>query len=355
MKEPESSTVWHPSGHFRALDFYRFLAAVGVMIFHFSSMAGYAKSPNLRYLVDFFFVLSGFVIMHSYIQLRRDEVGKFIARRVARIYPLHLLTLNIFIILGGLRLWQTGEYNERFDFDQIPLHILMVHAWGPVQGVGAFNFVSWSISAEWFAYLLFLPLLWLHHRLDSRWTLFVLAIASGVALTAICHVAGLRSWTEWTFDGGAYRAIPSFVSGMAIRVIPLPRLPWPAVYAAGLAYVGLFFTAAPGEAFVAASIMFTALSVGAKGTGPFDWERLKILGDASYGIYMWHIAVGTLVFNILGKRFLPMGPALMMTLAVAVTLVISILCYFWFEKPARDWVRTHLEPRLLRSPQISAT
>lgn len=350
MSEPESSTVWQPSGHFRALDFYRFVAAVGVMVFHFSSMAGYANNSNLRYLVDFFFVLSGFVIMHSYIALRREEIGKFIARRLARIYPLHLLTLNIFIILGGLRLWQTGQHSERFDFEQVPFHLLMVHAWGFVQGAGAFNFVSWSISAEWFAYLLFPLLLWVHHKTASRWTLLALAIAGGVGLSLICQLTGIRSWTEWTFDGGAYRAIPSFVGGMAIRVIPLPRLPWPVVYLAGLGYVGLFFTDAPGEAFVVASVAFTALSVGTKNTGPFDWPRLKIFGDASYGIYMWHIGVGTVIFNIVGKAFLPTEPIVLMGVAMALTMLVSILCYYCFEKPARDWVRTALEPRLLSKP-----
>lgn len=346
MNDPESSTVWQPSGHFRALDFYRFVAAVGVMVFHFSSMAGYARNPNLRYLVDFFFVLSGFVIMHSYIALRRDEIGKFIVRRVARIYPLHLLTLNIFIVFGALRLMQTGEYSTRFDFEQVPLHLLMIHAWG-ASGTGSFNFVSWSISAEWFAYLLFPVFLWVHNRMGNRWSLLALAIIIGVALSAFCQFTGTRSWTEWTFDGGAYRAIPSFVSGMAIRVIPLPRLPWPVVYLSGLAYVGLFFTNVRGEFFVIASIVFTALSVGTTSTGPFDWHRLKIFGDASYGIYMWHIAVGTVIFNIVGKRFLPLDPAIMMAIAIVLTLIISILCYFWFEKPARDWMRTTLEPRLL--------
>lgn len=316
------------------------------MIFHFSTMAGYARNPNLRYLVDFFFVLSGFVIMHSYIALRREEVGKFLVRRVARIYPLHLLTLNVFLILGALRFMQTGDGSARFDFQQVPLQLMMIHAWG-VGATSTFNFVSWSISAEWFAYLLFPLLLWVHYRIGSRWTLLALAIATGVGLSVFCQLTGTRNWSEWTFDGGAYRAIPSFVGGMAIRVIPLPRLPWPVVYLVGLGYVALFFTNVRGEAFVIASIVFTALSVGTKGTGPFDWPRLKIFGDASYGIYMWHMAVGTVIFNILGKRYLPLDPAVMLTLAMVMTLVISILSYFWFEKPARDWMRTTLEPRLL--------
>lgn len=353
MNQPESSTAWQPSGHLRALDFYRFIAAVGVMVFHFSTMAGYARNPTLRYLVDFFFVLSGFVIMHSYIGLRRDELGKYLLRRVARIYPLHLLTLNVFIVIGVLRLMQTGEHVDRFDFKEIPYHLLMIHAWTMDQGKGTFNFVSWSISAEWFAYLLFPVLLWLYHRSQSRWILLALAIASGVALSAFCYLTDSTSWTEWTVGNGAFRAVPSFISGMAIRVIPLPHLPWPAVYAAGLCYVALFFTNLPGEVFVIGGIIFTALSVGTKGNGPFDWHRLKIFGDASYGIYMWHIAVGTVIFNILGKRFLPFDPAILLTAAMVLTVVLAIMSYFWFEKPARDWIRTTLEPRLLAARTAS--
>jgi len=341
--------------YFLALDFYRFLAALGVVMFHYLILAGYGSNPNLRHLVDFFFILSGFVMMHTYLGLAVGEVKVFLLRRFARIYPLHLLTFLFFLLYGAARSMATGTQPARYASDAIIPNLLMVHAWNTTSA-GTFNFPSWSISSEWFVYLLFPLFLFLFRRTQSRshqWTggafLLGLALALGAAMTLYDIHTGGRSWTLRTYDWGAIRAVPSFLLGMAIRVLPIPRLRWVAIYPIGAAYAGLYFlNHLPGQVFILAGGVLIALTSAAKDKGVFDLPQLKPLSDASYGIYLLHICIGVISFNVIGKRLAAVHPAILVALSVAVTIVAAIICYNWFERPARNWIRRAIEPRLTR-------
>src|ERR1043165_8878053 len=91
------------NSRFDHLDGLRGIAALSVMIGHIrwpSAIAGLPPFHNTSLWVDFFFVLSGFVIAHAYFEKISAgmTVTTFMARRFARLYPLHLLML--FVALG---------------------------------------------------------------------------------------------------------------------------------------------------------------------------------------------------------------------------------------------------------------
>ena len=106
------------------------------------------------------------------------EYFDFIKRRLARIYPLHLATLTFYVgigllvILGVMRVTDPAKYN----FSELLPNLLLAHAWTPNADI-SFNYVSWSISAEFFVYLLFPAvsglsageLLWGYARLVLGW------------------------------------------------------------------------------------------------------------------------------------------------------------------------------------------
>lgn len=110
--------------------------------------------------VDVFFILSGFILAHTYSETFRTNVSwqsylAFLQNRLARIYPVHLITLFIAIALFLISVFVFHKIQR--DIGTIypgPLlaNILLIHAWFP--SIGAPNAPSWSISAEWFAYLL---------------------------------------------------------------------------------------------------------------------------------------------------------------------------------------------------------
>jgi peptidoglycan/LPS O-acetylase OafA/YrhL len=120
-----------------------------------------------RFGVDFFFVLSGFVLTWSYRPGRSR--GRFYWLRFARVWPLHLVTFLLAIALIGGGPWFSALLN-----------VLLLQSWAPFSEVyGAFNTPSWTLSVEAFFYLLF------------PFMIRPLARASSRVLVAVCGVAWL--------------------------------------------------------------------------------------------------------------------------------------------------------------------
>jgi peptidoglycan/LPS O-acetylase OafA/YrhL len=332
--------------HYRALDVYRFAAALAVAYFHFSSLAGLPANPNLRHAVDFFFILSGFVMYHTYRELRAADVGVFLVRRLARIYPLHLATLAFFFVYGLLKVRLGAPPAPMYETSAIVPNLLMIHAWGTTTH-NTFNGPSWSISAEWFVYLLFPVFLALGNWISTRRpgvVFLLLGLLALLALIAFEEIAGGRSWTLWTYDMGALRAIPSFLFGMAIRALPLPPVRWLVVYAALLLYAGLYMLSLAGEWFVLSSMAVIALTAAAQGASLLASSRLKFLADASYAMYMVHLCIGTILFGMARNQPGRFEPHVLIASALILTLIVSLASFALFEKPSRDLLRKWLEP-----------
>ncbi|MDU0356368.1 acyltransferase [Paraglaciecola aquimarina] len=105
--------------------------------------------------VDLFFVLSGFILHHVYKDKNiHKSYRKFVFTRLARIYPLHLVTLLTLLFITLVLDDFSDRYNpEYYTGLSFFLNLLLVQNWGFIPP--SWNMVSWSISAEWFMYLLF--------------------------------------------------------------------------------------------------------------------------------------------------------------------------------------------------------
>lgn len=146
--------------HFVALDSLRGLCASIVVFFHVEGDAAVKGIPvvtNGFLFVDFFFVLSGFVIAASY-QSKLVEgysIVKFMLLRVGRLYPLHIFMLAAYLIVA------TAKYFSGSPSNYTPLQFLgsalLLQAWEPHPGtdLNPWNPPSWSISAEFWTYLIF--------------------------------------------------------------------------------------------------------------------------------------------------------------------------------------------------------
>ncbi|MEI9849679.1 MAG: acyltransferase [Sphingomonas sp.] len=181
------------SGHeLRALTSVRGLAAWMVVLFHIRLSMPAVPEPVLAVLakgylaVDFFFLLSGFVIWLSYAGRIREggpgAVPEFLRRRLARIWPLHLFVLGSAVLLA-LMLAATGREAAHFPFAELPLHVLLLQNWGFTSGL-TWNDPAWSISCELGAYLLF-PLLAL--AIDWRRVPAPAILAAIAALLVLLH------------------------------------------------------------------------------------------------------------------------------------------------------------------------
>lgn len=336
-----------------ALDGYRFVAALCVLIYHYDAEFGVGLalvSPAVGHLnafVDFFFLLSGFVIAVAYRDRMTSDADylRFLKARVARLYPLHLLTLAGSLSLLGLAA-VTGlkpNHPEILALSALPANLTLTQAWGVVDHP-SFNVASWSISAEWLCYLL-TPLVFLAARRLSA-AVNLTAILGFVALMVLArHAAGFGSWTDAAHDYGAFRALPGFWLG-ATLAFNLDRIasrwspgPWIAPLAFVGALVALHFeanAALVGAAFVLC-IVGCALAERNGRAGAMASTHMQRLGDISYTLYMTHYLLAAPALFIARKHGLigtwgGAGAAIVTTLSV---LAICLIVHRAFEMPAK--------------------
>ncbi len=305
-----------------ALDGLRLMAAMWVAAFHLALLRGDAPSGLTEtialkgYLgVDIFFVLSGFVMSYAYgaqaIDGRLDR-ARFYWARLARIYPLHLLTLAAAAALAanGLVLSEAVAA-DFFTIEATLSNLLLVQEWGVVDAP-SWNFVAWSLSAEWLAYLVFPLLVAPIARVAER---PARAIALGAAaIIAFAALAGSMQRTDGrVFDLSnqlvIHRIAVEFLIGMltyrlcAAGAGASARV---ARYGASVLCAALLMVLAidwgrlgavqDALFVVGAAALICALSTGA---GPLErtlaHPAMRYGGRVSYAFYLWHGVVHTAV------------------------------------------------------------
>ena len=350
----------------------RFFAAAWVVLFAFWPRLDIGFTPQIvskGYLgVEVFFILSGFILSHVYLPSAEDgrfRYGAFLWARLARIYPLHLICLAAIGTLGTIAVLAGRVIDPNIlNLPSLAPNLLLMHAWGlaPVSG---WNHPSWSISAEWFAYLSFPAFAWAALKLRKRPEA---ALAMALVLVFAMNALFLKfvgfPLTQATISWGALRIVPCFAYGCALYLV------WKsgAVQSRTAALAGaLFFGAAlvfgaqaalPDPVLVALAgglILFLA-ALSSTGSKALSNPVLVYLGEISYSIYMVH-ALWDLVFangasaalHMEGKQ-LPLGLWLVLTLGV---IPLAAASYHLIERPARERLKTWRLPTQKRGLEIT--
>jgi len=353
------------------LDALRIIAASAVVVLHYADyfkelavgrfLVGHVWHFNL--FVDLFFVVSGYVIASQYMS-RVDTpaaIGRFLWRRLARIYPLHLATLTFYVMIAlaahlGLA---SGDNPARYPFSDLPAQLLLLHAFDGDRLT--FNFPSWSLSAEMFCYLLF-PIMAAIAAGHRRWIL-TFVIGAVVANSLWAALAGTAPWAEWINQGGAFRAVPAFVLGVTChlyrnRLAQAPAIPGGLVIAL-IAFMAFGWLLSPMGALAAVyAIALLAIQADCNGRATL----LSTLGldrwaPLTYSCYMLHIPVATVVISF-GARLLHLdagaGKLILAPIAIAVLAAASVASLRWFETPLRRALTEAYDRRFAR-PALSSS
>ncbi len=351
-----------PPADLRSLTALRFIAAMWVALFAFWPNLDVSVLPNIvakGYLgVELFFVLSGFILCHVYLEAhgeKRFSYKGFLWARIARVYPLHIATLLGVgaLAFAALAAGMSVDGNI-LSWASLPANLTMLHAWGLAPEAG-WNHPSWSISAEWFAYLsfpAFAVLAWtLRHRP------FV-AVVGAVAFLAVLYVvfeplAGFPL-TRATIAWGALRIMPCFALGcalyLAFRRAPL-KTPLLGAFAAVL-LIGISAALMLPDAVTVTLFGLLILSLASLANERAGWLASKpavYLGEISYSVYMVVVPWKLLAVN-LAARLTDAGPdkqlQLFVWLAVMAGLpVLAAISYHLVEYPARRALRRMAERR----------
>jgi len=339
------------------LDALRAIGAVLIVVFHFNRFINIdgrwqavddtVKSFSL--LVDLFFVISGYVISAVYTGRIRtvSDFRWFLQKRVARLMPLHWLTLGVFIVIAvaGVLGLVNDRDPSRYDPACVVPNLLNLQAFG-ICRAQTFNFVSWSISAEWAMYLILPVLLWLAGRGTAWLTLATAAILAGLFAVPLFVPSAAQPFHMWTADFGIARAAPGFMIGMIAYGIrgPLGRLPGARWWFFGSCVA---FVAGAAVQLDRGILLFACYAVGLLGVAADNapvkagavvrW--LAPWGQLSYSIYMLHPIVLKIALNWVGLGMLHLSGDVMRLWCLVWGLVLIPVSYaslMYFEKPARD-------------------
>lgn len=332
---------------FRALTRLRAFAVFGVVAFHLSKDSG-SWVPFFRpivyhgYLgVDLFFVLSGFIIHHIYSTKFSEKISKsdyagFIRNRFARIYPVHFLTLVIMLFYSNaamLILHHAPKDANAFSSSSIIASLLLVHGWFNIPTP---NVPAWSVSAEWFAYLLYPCAAFCLSRSNNP-ARAIIAVCSLVMIALIAN------------DNPLLRICPEFALGMICydlhtninfsrRIIRFSGL-----FVASLLVASCYLVSGEHMELYAAlfAVLITVLANENDILGRFLATPIPVyFGEISYSIYMTHGPAWALVKNIVRLRHIPVSSWFVMGFALIFIAVIAAAMFHYVELPARKLLRS---------------
>jgi hypothetical protein len=299
-----------PRHRFAVLDGWRGVAALSVALYHckvYSHIDASAFMQGTYLFVDFFFVLSGFVISYTYGNhlARWSDIVSFALRRFGRLWPLHVSVLLLLFGLELLKLYASRHGLVHFaetPFDPAGQHswasltpnILMLQAFD-LNGGLTWNYPSWSIGAEFWCYLIFAALCWSGKR----------ALPLGAA---ICILLGLvivplaGKGMMVTYELGFFRGLIGFFIGYFVYRVWQARsqrwarwMGWAEIPALAAIVLFLAATAETDYALAAPFLFAPVVLIFAHEQGiasrVLKAPLFERLGAWSYSIYMVHFFI----------------------------------------------------------------
>ncbi len=354
----------------RPLDSLRGIAAIGVAFFwhykHFD-FAYFEANPaalplfsafNWFYmcgwnLVDFFFVLSGFIFMHVYSdKIRSKEIDEksFFILRISRLYPLHVITLFAVAIMQYFRYFTgrgffQGDINDLYHFI---LNLLFIQAGFFEDGL-SFNGPSWSLSCEIIAYILFFYVL---KKFKNPIPVFALLVFIGMSilqkqLNYPLFNISIAKMLLGFFIGTLTYVLNNQILQLESRnrkllffaIFIFSSLIGVLVYKAGYVWIfGHWDRVMP--LLVYPLMILAALNVFFLNKF-FSLKPFTYIGDLSYSIYLIHFPV-----QIMMVTFLPMAGLVpnyyrwtgMLTF-ILITTTLAALSYHLVEQPLQNLIR----------------
>lgn len=296
--------------------------------------------------VQLFWMISGLVFSKVYVGANKTSWQQFAASRVARLYPLHFVTLVSIGVIQAISYRLTGGYqllqiNDGYHFF---LNLFFISQWGFQEGP-SFNEPIWSVSIEIAIYFLF----FLIHR-----QLFSLGLVFPGILVIFSLVIGNRGTPLWYFAICAmYFFIGTVIYFLAAKLVNhIQILIWGSL--ASLAFF-LYLTQTGvvalqpfinTEIFLLGPILTIVLCIDLKVGDLKFLARVRFIGESTYSLYLWHFPIQVAFLTIFtffnfGRDFLRNGYVLVAWLCFM--LLVGYVSYRKFERPWQARVLTWFE------------
>ncbi|MDR6762250.1 peptidoglycan/LPS O-acetylase OafA/YrhL [Flavobacterium sp. 2755] len=366
-----------PKKHYEILDGLRGVAAILVVIFHiFETFNGgnrFAQIINHGYLaVDFFFLLSGFVVAYAY----DDRWGKmtqweFYKRRLIRLQPMVIMGMIIGAIfyyfqasdilfpqIAGMEVWKV-ILTMFIGFTLLPIPPSMeIRGWGEMHPL---NGPAWSLFFEYIANILYALIF---RRFSNKVLSVFVLIFAGLLINYTVFgpkgdVIGGWSLNLEQMNIGFTRLLYPFFAGVLLsrlgKLIHIKGAFWVCSILITIVLAlprfgddntlwmnGLY------ESFVIILIFPIIVAIGAGGQikSAFSAKICKLLGDISYPIYITHypLIYWYTAWVVDNKVSLQDGYVVGIGVLIA-SIVIAYLCLKLYDEPVRNWLQNKFQKR----------
>ena len=299
--------------------------------------------------VPIFWCISGLVITHTHINNSEISARNFLTARVARLYPIHLLTLIVVVILQIISNYKYNEfqiYSEN-DLYHFVLNLFFIQSWGFGRGY-SFNYPTWSVSVEIIVYVIFFLIL----KKIQKFRIF-----SALVVWVVCMIINSRSDRVFSklfflecLEYFAAGMIIYFVvekinkQGMGVQKLIINLVIFMSILSARFLDVLVFDTGA--KAWSLAMIYFVFIAAQIDGTiFARQFKKIKLFGDLSYSVFLWHIPI-----QISIKMIFPSSKVsdsyetsnLFFAFYLIVTYLVGYFSFKFIEQPAQRYLRQKL-------------
>ncbi len=369
MNKLTTSTI----SRFTVLDSFRGIFALCVVVFHthyFNSITETSFFRGSDSFVDFFFVLSGFVITHSYAYKKDISFKKFTLSRFFRLFPLHIATLIFYILLELCKLvaykygiaFNKPPFSAENDPSQIIPNLLLLQSWTTYTNALSFNYPAWSISIEFYIYLIFFITLLVKGLYRNILWFFIASIATLLFSNSYLTTADILSITVLRGLSGFFAgALTYLLYKNTHNIIKLGTI-GSSLFEISL-FISILFVISSNfdnKGIVllflfSASIFIFAFEKGLL-SSLFSKQLFNGIGKLSYSIYMTHAPILFMILGlymilekflktksmtlmIKGFRFVDFGSIFLNNLGVLITvitvLLVSNITYKYIEIPGQ--------------------
>ena len=368
--------------HYELLDGLRGVAAILVVFYHIFEGFSFAEVTNdagdglittLNHghiAVDFFFILSGFVISYAYDdRWNKMSTWQFFKRRLIRLHPMLIMGAIIgFLAFAfvGFERWDGSTTPTGWVMTALLLTMFMIPAVPgvpyEVRGNGEMfplNGPGWSLFFEYIGNILYA--LFIRRMSTKILAAFTVLLGIAHAWFFIWNVSGYDmvgvGWTidEVNFWGGLVRMLFPFSMGMLLARTFKPRKIKGAFYICSIALVVLFavpYIASTGNIsmnslyeYVCIAALFPLIVwIGACGEGGkgFTAKANRVLGDISYPLYIVHYPIMYIFYAwLIKKEFYTLQDCIgVAALVVISSILLAYLCLKLYDEPVRRWLST---------------
>lgn len=373
MQKISSSAFIDTKPHYELLDGLRGVAALVVIWYHI--FEGFATSPidqrfNHGYLaVDFFFMLSGFVIGYAYDDRWQTTltIKNFFKRRLIRLHPMVILGT----VLGAITFYIQGC--EKWDGTHVPLSMLMlavllnlflipaIPGTGPeVRGNGEMyplNGPNWSLFFEYIGNIMYA--LCIRRMSTKTLKIFVAVAGSGLAFFAISNMSGFgHLGVGWTLAGnnllgGFLRLTFAFSTGLLMSRNFNPKPVRGSFWICSAAIIALLSIPHIGGSempwlnglydsvcIILIFPLLVRLGASGKATNKATAGICRFLGDISYPIYVIHYPFAYLFYAWLwnGEKLAFSQAWPIAVLLFFGSILLTYLCLKLYDEPIRKWL-----------------